>query len=121
VASPWEASRADAFPSLGFHALEHWYGRPFRWSEPIALLEVPLAAGAHEMSIEWFPVRPVEDLRIYVNGAAQLVTLGVDQAVTRFRQPSPGRVRLAWVCAPWPAPNDHRILGLPVHRVSWTP
>jgi hypothetical protein len=120
VASPWDAARADGFPSLGFHPVERWHGQPYRWSEPVAILEAPLAAGAHELSIEWLPLRGSPDLRIYVNGEAQQVTLGWDRAVARFRQASPGWARFAWVCSPWSARGDDRLLGLPVHRVAWT-
>jgi hypothetical protein len=120
AASPWEATRAHAFRSLGFHPLEQWHGRPFRWSEPVALLEVPLGAGAHEVSIEWLPVRPVEHLGVYVDGTARPVTLEADRGVARFHQPAPGPARLAWACAPWRAPGDGRFLGLPVHRIAWT-
>jgi hypothetical protein len=119
VESPWEATRADAFRSLGFHGLEHRDGRPFRWSEPVAMLEVPLAAGAQEVSIDWLPVRRVERLALYVDGAAQRVTLGASRAVARVHQPASGQAWLAWACDAWRAPRDVRSLGLPVHRVSW--
>jgi hypothetical protein len=118
--SPWEAARADAFRSLGLYGLEQWGGQPFRWSEPVAMLEIPLAAGTHEVSIEWLPLRPVERVALYVDGAAQRVTLGASRGVARFHRPAAGRAWLAWACGVWRAPGDARLLGLPVHRVSWT-
>jgi hypothetical protein len=122
MASPWDPARADAFPSLGLHSPERWRGQPFRWSEPVAMFEAPLAAGAYEMAIEWLPVRRSLDLGIYVNGEAPDVTLGEHRAVAGFRQPAAGWARFAWTCSPWPpAPGDRRLLGLPVRRVSWTP
>jgi hypothetical protein len=118
--SPWDATRAEAFRSVGFHGLEHRDGQPFRWSEPVAMLEVPLAAGTHEVAIEWLPaVRPVERLALYVDGAAQPVTLEAARGVTRVHRGAPGRAWLAWACAAWQAPGDVRFLGLPVRRVSW--
>jgi hypothetical protein len=117
--SPWDATRADAFRSVGFHGLEHRDGQPFRWSEPVAMLEVPLAAGTSEVAIDWLPVRPVERLALYVDGAAQRVSLEASRVVARVRRQAPGPAWLAWAGADWRAPRDGRFLGLPVHRVSW--
>jgi hypothetical protein len=120
MASPWDAVRADGFPSLGLHSPERWRGQPFRWSEPVAIFEAPLPAGSHEVSIEWLPVRRSLALRIYVNGKVPDVTYGEHRAVARFHQASTGWARFAWACSPWPpAPGDRRLLGLPVRRVSW--
>jgi hypothetical protein len=43
---------------IGFHAVEAWQGQTFRWSEPVALVQVSLAKGSYEVRLQVLAIRP---------------------------------------------------------------
>jgi hypothetical protein len=117
----WMPDTAHPYPSFGFHASEEWQGQKFKWSEPVALIKIPLMPGTYQLKIEWLPLRNIEDLRLYINekqiaGFHEGTTLRISFQVT-----SDSSTNFALTCEPWAAPNDKRLLGLPIASISVTP
>ncbi|MSV27649.1 MAG: glycosyltransferase [Bryobacterales bacterium] len=123
----WNPARDDSLRTAGLHLAEALFGEYFRWSEPAALVELPLPPGSFTILFRWLPVRPPDDpifLRFYFNEcpaptrcikikdycAEILVTLEVVRPL-----------RLGWVCAAFQSPGNTRLLGVPVSSVSWIP
>src|SRR5205814_2067881 len=53
----WPVAELPAEDLLGFHALECWNGKPFRWSGPAAVLRLPLGPGDREVIFATHHVR----------------------------------------------------------------
>jgi hypothetical protein len=112
---------------LGFHGLETDGGSAFRWSSQCAAAFVPLVKGENLVEIEWREVRPLDadnrdTLCFFVNGCRlPYLSVGVEpcRAVIRVNSPATGECMLSWTVRPFPATNDHRVLGLPIHRIAW--
>lgn len=110
--------------NAGFHPIETWRGRRFRWSETAAIVRGALPAGSHRLRIECLPVRPVLDARprLALDGRPvpphDLVLRG-DAIELRVEAQQPAALTLAWTCTAFTAPGDGRRLGLPVERITW--
>lgn len=125
-AGEWEPARVMTLPVAGFHLAESWQGQPFRWSEPVATIQLPLYPGRYRLDVEWLPVRPATqppEPRFYLNerplGPEQIQES--DRAGLSVLVPPGGAARLGWGTRPWRAPGDRRALGLPIRRIRWRP
>lgn len=116
----WRPKNSSAHRSAGFYSLEDCNGRPFRWSEPVGVIEVALPPGDYEFVLEWLPVESVKNVRVYVDG--RYVEAGHDgcRAAGGFTVDAVGPTQFCWTCEPSRAPGDVRLLGLPVVAVTWT-
>ena len=112
------------FGQSGFHPLERWNDRDFRWSETEAAVRIQGRRGRNTIRIECLAVRePLDqiDLRFYLgsqriaNGA---IVYGADKVEFQVDLPPSGSGMLTWMCRPFRAVADPRRLGLPVARVE---
>lgn len=131
VATPPDESRCWAIDELpedwlyGFHPLEPAGDRTFRWSRPAAGIDLPLASGMYEVTLETGKIRPwPESLRWTLAGVPiERANIELQQDCVRLRltiselRPF-GRQTLAWSCQPWDV-ADLRPLGLPVFTVRY--
>jgi len=112
---------------LGFHLPETSPAGIFRWSRPVAGIDLTLRPGRYEIVVETGTIRPwpgslrwsfdnhelsAEEIR-YESDAARLT-------VDVLPNSSRGRHTLAWRCAAWDV-DDPRPLGLPVFSVAGRP
>jgi len=111
----------DMFTSVGFHPLEHWEGKQFRWSDAVAIIEIYLEAGDYEFRMEWLPIKLINNLAIYVDGKPIPSSQKENAVSGQFSLTATGPLQFAWTCEPWTVPNDSRILGIPVKSISWLP
>ncbi|TPQ42550.1 hypothetical protein C2U70_01110 [Bradyrhizobium guangdongense] len=108
----------------GFHAMETWQGRSFRWSEPEAAVRIKVQPGRNVVRIECLDVREPLDrigVRFHCNGAriADPSIMVRDGAFELdLDVPASGIVTLAWTCPRFPAAGDVRRLGLPVSAID---
>ncbi|MBR0829308.1 glycosyltransferase family 2 protein [Bradyrhizobium manausense] len=110
----------------GFHGLEAWQGRSFRWSEPEAAVRICAQPGRNVVRIECLDVRgPVDRIgvRFHLDGAriadASIMARGGAFEVSLDR-PSSATFILAWTCPRFEAVGDERRLGLPVAAIDVT-
>jgi hypothetical protein len=110
---------------MGFHVVEKSDGRAFRWTGPLALLEVCLPEGGpFEAALEMPPVRPPYEphaVRIAVDGRRVAVT--VEPELLRFSVANGG---VHWIAFASNAmrprrsgSEDHRDLGLAVSSLRF--
>jgi len=124
-AGEWEPARVMTLPAAGFHLAEAWQGQPFRWSEPVAMVQLPMNAGRHCLDVEWLPVRPPNqpaEPRFYLNErplGEEGIRWEPHRATLSVLVPPGEAPRLAWGSRAWWAPRDRRALGLPMRRISW--
>ena len=117
----WEAGRDASLPTAGFHRPERWRDRSIVWSEPAALIQLPLEPGRYDVVVEWAQLDADPEPRFYLNERAVSARPGDACARMTVSVPEAARARLAWVCRPRRAPTDRRRLGLPLRRISWRP
>lgn len=117
-----EPHTADTFYGIGIYTLETWQGRPFRWLEPAGMLETSLIPGTYCLSLEWLPIEHVHDLTLYLNEQPLQIQAELHKATSQpFEIRSSKPVRLAWTCQRIAAPNDARLLGIPLLNLSIFP
>jgi hypothetical protein len=119
---------------IGFHAAEVHQGISFRWSSPVAVVPVELAAGDFEISIDTASLRgpqcdfPV--LLMWNDAVIPATSLRVSEGCIRgmvtadmFVQDEPQHLLIA--SAPPPrtrgGPVDPRPLGMPIRAITFTP
>ena len=135
-AGDWDyASIAELGPGRlsGVHGLEEQAGRPFRWTEPVALLRLPAHEGACTLGIETGGIRGdplasvmavVADGRVLPSAAITAAggTLSVRLPPAPSRRQPRGVIILAAPLVPARSGSpDGRRLGLPVLAVSCPP
>ncbi|MGH7265744.1 MAG: hypothetical protein ACREMB_12965, partial [Candidatus Rokuibacteriota bacterium] len=109
--------------AFGFHAVERWDARPFRWTGPVAGLWLDVPPGRHRITVETAPLRPPAVLELYWGGQRVPVVEREDGAL-RFEVAGGAARPLVVVTLPMPRrllpPAERRRLGLPVFglRVS---
>jgi hypothetical protein len=111
----------SAHPMVGFHAVERWEGRPFRWTSPLALVQVALPPrGRYEARLDLAFPRDT-DVRVVVD--RRPVPSVLDDHALRFPVPEGGRKSVALTCSAL-RPRRHgqpdaRDLGLPVRSLTF--
>jgi hypothetical protein len=116
----WPEQDPRVVAAAGYYPAEERAGRHFRWSEPVAMIELELEAGKYDFRLEWLPDVDGADLTIYVNETPVACVIHDASAVGQFVVSRAGRVRFAWTCAPHRIADHPRLLGLPVTALSWT-
>lgn len=114
----WSMGDACAFPHCGYYACEEWQGRKFRWSAPVAVMELPLLPGKHELTLESLPIRTVSNLRFYIDGRPVAAAQKGNLFELQFEVPSDTPVSFALTCEPWRVADERRLLGLPVTLIA---
>jgi hypothetical protein len=113
-----EASQDDT-AAIGFYPLEEWKGEKFRWSQPLASVELGLRPGDYNLEMRWLMVRPIRQLDLYLNGAPIPLSLSAGKVTGGFRVTTDIPVHLSWSCEPWTATrNDPRYFGLPITSIT---
>jgi hypothetical protein len=115
----WQPDEDERWVTVGFHEVEDWQGHRFRWSEPVGLVEVVLAPGSYRFTLSWLPIRPLENLVIYLDEAPVAAATSGFQASATLRLAVARAVRFSWTCEPWAPTRDRRLLGLPVASLRW--
>jgi hypothetical protein len=122
----WTPGQLDEDHAVGFYEASGTGTEAIRWSEPAAYVELPLAAGRYEITLNWLfrpPVRGARDLTVYFNDLplrSDDVRISQERAVLRVDVPDSSRpTRLGWVCTAHRGEEDDRTLGLPVASVTW--
>jgi hypothetical protein len=116
---------------FGMHQLEHYEGRPFRWTEPFLLLRPEVTKGGIELRIETLEFRgdPLAKLIAVIVGdhplPPQWVTASTEGTlIVRLPQQSADTARegILFVFAPVSAGGaDGRCLGLPILSIGSGP
>jgi glycosyltransferase involved in cell wall biosynthesis len=127
---PPVAARAvgvDVLPrhrAFGFHPLERWDGRPFRWTGPIAGLWLAVPPGRHRITVETAPLRPPAAVEAYWGGR-RVAVVQRDPGALRLEVPGGAARPLVLVTPPVPRrllrPGERRRLGLPVFGLRIEP
>lgn len=118
----WSADEARSYPFGGFYASEEWQGKRFRWSEPVAMIEISLVPGNYDLEIDWLmAIRPIENLKFYINEKPMPVLQERAPRRISFQVNEDAPTRFALTCEPWLVPKDKRLLGVPVSSVTITP
>ncbi|MBI5932731.1 MAG: hypothetical protein HY867_03400 [Chloroflexi bacterium] len=112
-------THAPDFVAIGFHPLEEWKGRRFRWTEPVALIEIPLSPGRYAFTLEWIPITDIKNLIVYLNERPIQFEEQGCVAKGTFTVEGATPVRFSWTCAPWEEAKETRLLGLPLTAISW--
>ncbi|MEQ1905043.1 MAG: FkbM family methyltransferase [Pirellulaceae bacterium] len=108
---------------INFHELEQHAGQTFRWSEPVSMVRVALAAGDYRVEIDTGCLRGAEvDFRFQLHWNDHLISLttittrngkvqfDVEKSMCNARQEQ----RLSISCRPLNGENGRRLLGMPV-------
>lgn len=108
----------------GFHPLEQWRDREFRWSEAAATVRIQGRPGRNTVRIECLDVRrPLSriGLRFFLDDrgiAKDAIAFGDDVIELHVDLPPSGLGTLAWTCRRFLVFRDRRCLGLPVARLA---
>jgi hypothetical protein len=112
-AGAWAPGAEPALPAAGFLPPGARDGVRFAWSEPAALVELPLEPGRYDVAVEWLPGHDPAP-RFYLNERAlPAAACRVEGVRARLTLDVSDAARLAWVC-----PSR---CGLPLTRVTWRP
>lgn len=122
---------ARDFPAVpngtGFHLLETYGDRKFRWSEPAACLEFQAPRGRYRLHLTCLPVRTMLanlDLRIYLDGRRippEAIRLSRHAIEIDIELTTPGAHTLLWICRAFKGKHDRRKLGLPIVNFDLLP
>ncbi len=120
----WTPDRISKLPIAGFHLAEIWREVPFRWSEPAAMIELPIAPGHYQIRLDYLPIISAKKkrLRFYINEEAvdaRAIEHFHDHTVLTIEVPNASAIRLGWTCSRANAPGDSRKLGVPLREISW--
>ena len=121
----WVADAPGEPDWVGLHALEHYQNHPFRWSEPVGCLRLPLGPGTWKITLQFLPFLSLKKfgaIRLCLNGQPLRATIAggdvTSLEVTHSLSENSHAV-LSWACARLTAPQDPRALGLPFVKVQW--
>jgi hypothetical protein len=130
----YDLAQLDAGEMVGFHEVESFKGKQFRWSAPEAMLNVPLPPGIYEVSLDALPLRPDDaplGLDVFLDRRhVASFPRGVANSPLVFRvdresfDPSTAEHRLIFLSEPWKTVDKihgRRVLGLPLCGVRFTP
>jgi predicted dehydrogenase len=120
----WSIAQFPGEWLIGFHPVEEGEGRMFRWSHPVAGIDLPLSAGEYDITIDCGGIRPwPASLRWSLDGREiPSHAIEYETEVCRLRvriEPvqRASRRTLGLVCLPWDV-SDPRRLGLPVFEIT---
>jgi hypothetical protein len=120
--SEWSPLSEDD-PGIGFHDLEVRQHRPFRWSEPAALVALLATGRRTHITIEWVPLSGIDHdrARFYIDEQPLPASAVEHRSATTVLtiDHEPGPMRLGWVIEEACADGDPRPLGLPVFAITW--
>jgi hypothetical protein len=130
--SSWSIQELPGDRLVGFHDVEVWQGRVFRWSLPTAGLRLALPAGGCRVVLDTGAIRSdvSEGLRVFVDArrVPSDSVQTVNGQVTFPIPPEPNRDSesfLFWICSPLEPSRlgqpDRRRLGLPLVSVALQP
>lgn len=120
----------DVFASghAGFHLIENdGQGTTLRWSETAAAVRIVMPAGPSTIYVDCAPIfllPTAKELRFHLDGQEIPDT---DVVIEPFRIVITARVAtdqmsiLGWTCSRFAAPNDPRVLGLPISKIDIIP
>ena len=117
----WKPDVSQNYPTVGLYTPETWEGQAFQWSQPVGLVETKLDPGQYGFTIDWLPIKPICNLRIYVNEKAVSFQVNNYSAKGDFELDADSLVRFVWTCEALKPPKDKRILGLPLKQISILP
>lgn len=121
----WYPRAPGAYRALGFYTRELLDGVPFRWSRPVAMISLPLAADQYEIQIDCLSARPLKDrlnLRFFHNEQripTDVISIGEHRISLKVTMPQSGDLRLSWTCNPLQEMRGHRRFGIPVAAITW--
>ncbi|MEO5757898.1 MAG: hypothetical protein ABIQ51_13700 [Mesorhizobium sp.] len=122
--SLWTPDDSDAGRAAGIHATELYDGETFRWSSDVASVELKLPAGEHLVQIQTLAhiLTTRVEPRFYLNGQIlpiEAANVADGTFVLKVARDSDhGPAILGWVGKRQSAPNDNRVLSLPITRIS---
>lgn len=130
----YDLSTVDETQLAGFHSVENWNGRAFRWSAPEAMLHVGLSAGTYEVALDALPLRPDDEplgLDVFFDRRhVASFPRGVGNSPLVFRidkdsfDAGATEHRLVFLTDVWKTTDStlgNRVLGLPLCGVRFTP
>jgi hypothetical protein len=82
-------------------------------------VEASLATGRYRFELCWLPILRARPAQLYLNEAPIPAAVAENVAAGEVEIDSEETVRLAWTCPPLEAPDDPRLLGLPVASIKW--
>lgn len=116
------------FPYLnsacGFHEVESHNEKVFRWTEPAAMVQLPLLSGDWTVEIRWMPfsVPLGRNFRFYCDEnlieADRIRHCGNTTAIEITAVEGQAH-RISWVVPQLKAPGDPRDLGMGISCISW--
>ncbi|CCV13670.1 glycosyltransferase [Mesorhizobium sp. STM 4661] len=121
--SLWTPDELDAGRAAGIYAAEVYDGVAFRWSSDAASVELKLPVGEHLVQVQTLAhilMTRVEPL-FYLNGQIlpiEAANVADGTFVLKVARDSDNPAIFGWVGEHQQAPNDSRILGLPITRIS---
>lgn len=119
----WRAGRRERFATVGMYGLECRERTPFRWSRPVAAVQLPDMAGPVRVTIVWSAPHD-EAMRFYLgcDRVPPCEVRHVDEGTTELtlREGTRGAM-LAFVCTRRFAPHDKKPLGVAVASVHCQP
>lgn len=119
-----ERNRRGGSARAGFHPIESVDGTQFRWSEPVAIVRIELPAGRSTIvtdCLTFAAILTMKELRFRLGGkevADADVLLEPHRVLITTHSERAHPSTLSWVCSRMNAPNDPRVLGLPVTSVE---
>lgn len=112
---------------FGFHGKEQYDKQPFRWSSPVAAIQISLLPATYQLNIRLLPVRPIDverELSIFFN-LTPIRLIRYDQPTAAlhvtihpamFNATIPNWLIL--LCSPLHIDIDSRQLGLPIIAIE---
>jgi len=130
----YDLATVDETQLAGFHSVENWNGRAFRWSAPESMLHVALPVGTYEVALDALPLRPDDEplgLDVFFDRRhVASFPRGVGNSPLVFRidkdsfDAGATEHRLVFLTDAWKTTHStlgNRVLGLPLCGVRFTP
>ncbi len=121
----WVVDAHSEGDSVGLHQLEHYQNHPFRWSEPVGCMRLPIGPGTWEITLHLLPIlspETLDSIRLCINGQPLRATITSGDLTSLEATHSilgNNHAILSWACPRLSAPHDPRALGLPFVNVQW--
>jgi hypothetical protein len=115
-----DADRLSAH-AAGMHLAERFGNRPFRWTEPVVVLDLELTADAESVTVHLLELRKLGEQEVSVAWGRRPVPAGaldVESSTITVRDLENARGPLTISVTPLDSKGDNRKLGLPVVAVA---